>query len=191
MLLYIFIFNLYTYIVYHFLLLLNIITYHILLKYQYIKGLYYYSKGLHQDALDVFNAYEKELESTLPNIDIDTDKDGRLLIHDYVASLRWHSECLLSLAKESDGANYTDTIHEIDYFDKFHSFGVYYAERTNFQRAIAHSYIIQANAYLTLLDDRKKVLQLMDILEGYSSVIENDARYTKEYNDLRKRLSMR
>lgn len=158
------------------------------LKYQYIKGLYYFSKGLYEDALMVFNAYEKELEPMISNISIDSDKEARLLVHDYVASLRWHSECLFSLAKESDKSDHTETIRVIN---QLLIKCIDYAQKTNFQRAIAHSYIIQANAYLTLLDDRKKVLQYMDILQDYSSVIENDARYTKEYNDLRKRLSMR
>ena len=84
--------------------------------------------------------------------------------------------------------NHDSIINEINYLL---STSVSYAEKTNFQRAITHSLLIQANAYLTLKKDYKKGEQIMNDLEKYSSIIENDARYTAEYNELRKQLSSR
>lgn len=162
------------------------IAYNSRLKYQYTKGLYYYSKGIYKNALEIFTAYEKQLEVILKKIEI--NEDTRLIVHDYVASLRWHSECLLREANESDSMNHDNIINEINHLL---STSVSYAKKTNFQRAITHSLLIQANAYLTLKKDYKKGEQIMNDLEKHSSIIENDARYTAEYNELRKRLSSR
>lgn len=153
------------------------------MKYQYIKALYLFSKGDYEASSTAFTNYESKL-STM--IDIDhIESDNKILVHDYIASLRWHSECLLRLAQNDSSQGNSNVDEEIQ---ALLTTAIKFANKINFERAIVHSYIIRIKACLVIKNDYVTARKMLGDLKSYSSIIENDAHYNKEYKILSEEL---
>lgn len=147
------------------------------LKYRYVRALYTFSMGNYVDAHGIFEEYESEVAKII--------KDGReifldkMTLHDYCASLRWHSECLYSLAdNETDKDKLFDITDKVDaLLDK----ALELAEKTNFDRATVHSKLIRTKFYYYLLSDRDRAQEVFRTLKPYEQVIEKDASYRQTY----------
>lgn len=148
------------------------------LKYKYIRALYAFSMDSYVDAERRFSEYEAEIARLIQDGgEISWDEQT---YHDYCASLRWHSECLYSLAKhETDKGKRSDIAAEVDaLLDK----ALELARQTNFERAIIHSYLIRTKFYYYRLDDRESAQKALQALEPYEQVIEKDASYRETYH---------
>lgn len=143
------------------------------MKYIYLKALLAYSTGKFKLSTSLFEEYESEMVDYEKGTDVTlTDKQ---ILHDYVAGLRWHCECLYSLAEqESDQDNLTAIASEAEsLLDQAFEL----AQKTNFERAIVHSQLIRIKFYRYILKDKAKALQLFETLKDYKRVIENDVSY--------------
>lgn len=152
-----------------------------LLKYQYVKALYTFSNGNIDEALILFGNYKREIEAILSQHKSDERLD-KMILHDYIASLRWHSECLyLSVKDEHDPRILNDTMAQafimLDETIKL-------ANNLKFERAIVHSYMIQIKFYLDIMPDMDNSGKLFKELKKYKSTIKNDAMYNHEYHTL-------
>lgn len=152
-------------------------------KYEYIKALYFYAKGDYELALSWFCKYEKNIVELLQD---GGEQENKLLIHDYVASLRWHGECLLMLGQSNRQNDYIEIEEEIQ---NILATAIYYADKVNFERAIVHSNLIRVKACLILKNDCIEARKLMEKLKVYTSTIENDAHYNEEFKKLSERLN--
>ena len=152
-----------------------------LLKYQYVKALYTFSNGNIDEALIFFEDYKKEIESILS-----TQKSGenldKMILHDYIASLRWYSECLyLSVKDEHDPEILNDTMAQA--FAMLDD-AITLASSLKFERAIVHSYLIRIKFHLDIVLDMDNVGKMFKELKKYESTIKNDAMYRHEYQTL-------
>ncbi len=152
-----------------------------LLKYQYIKALYTFSNGNVGEALILFEDYKKEIEAILSKHKSD-EKLDKMILHDYIASLRWYSECLyLSVKDEHDPRILNDTT--VQAFAMLNE-AIILANSLKFERAIVHSYLIQIKFHLNIVSDMDNVGKLFKELKMYKSTIKNDAMYRHEYQTL-------
>lgn len=152
-----------------------------LLKYQYIKALYAFSHKNIEDALIFFADYKEKIETILNKCKSDKIID-KMILHDYIASLRWYSECLyLSINDEHDHKASNATIEQA--FAMLNKV-IKLADGLNFERAIVHSKLIQVKFYLNIMQNIDNAGKLLKELEKYKSTIKNDAMYNHEYQTL-------
>ena len=153
-----------------------------LLKYKYIKALYSYFSNDIEAALVLFEEYEREIKERMMDCQVD-----KLIIHDYVASLRWHCECVYSsLSNRSTD----DLIFSVKKVYKMLDEAVTLAQSVNFERAIVHSIIIRIKFFMLTNRDIEEICELIKSLDNYTNVIKNDALYTREYNNILKKYNM-
>lgn len=152
-----------------------------LLKYQYIKALYAFFHKNIEDALIFFADYKEKIETILSKCKSDKIID-KMILHDYIASLRWYSECLyLSINDEHDHKVSNATIEQA--FTMLNK-AIKLADGLNFERAIVHSKLIQVKFYLNIMQNIDNAGKLLKELEKYKSTIKNDAMYNHEYQTL-------
>lgn len=157
------------------------IPYISLLKYQYVKALYTFSNGNIDEALIFFEDYKKEIESILSKQKSGENLD-KMILHDYIASLRWYSECLyLSVKDEHEPEILNDTMAQA--FAMLDD-AITLASSLKFERAIVHSYLIRIKFHLDIVLDMDNVGKMFKELKKYESTIKNDAMYRHEYQTL-------
>ncbi|MCI9420590.1 MAG: ATP-binding protein [Eubacterium sp.] len=154
-------------------------------KYKYLKALYAYFTGKFNDALALFVQYEKNIKSII-------DRTGearcdKMLIHDYVASLRWHCECIFSMILSEHKEQYMDSVitEMIDLLDE----AILLANTVNFERAIVHSLLIKIKIYDELQMNSDEIFKILERLDDYKSVIFNDVVYRKKYENYKQRFN--
>lgn len=148
-------------------------------KYKYLKALYAYFTGKYDDAVILFEQYEKDIKSIIDHTG--ETRCDKLLIHDYVASLRWHCECILSLIPSEHKEQYLDSIiiEMNDLLDE----AIRLARTINFERAIVHSLLIKIKIYNKLQINSDEIFRIFEQLDNYKTVIDNDAVYRKKYEN--------
>ena len=149
-----------------------------LMKFEYLKGLYKYSIGQYENACLFFEIYESKAKEIFKS---DSElKSDNLLTHDYLACLRWHAECIISMIVKRGKIDVSDNVLKVinDLLDE----AIRMAEKINFKRAIAHSMLIKAKAAHELLNDVDMIRALLIQLHEYESVITKDAVYRKLYH---------
>lgn len=151
------------------------------LKYQYVKALYAFSNREIEEALIVFEDYKKKVETIMSKYESE-EKLDKMILHDYVASLRWYSECLyLVVRDENDSKLRNNTMDQVfEMLDET----IRLANSLKFERAIVHSHLIRIKFYLHIVPNMANVGKLFKELEGYKITIENDAMYSREYRTL-------
>lgn len=147
-------------------------------KYKYLNALYKYSTGQYESAITSFEQYEKEIRSIMDS----TNESGgdKLLMHDYIASLRWHCECILAMfstirqeeMQEEAVASMNSLLDE----------AIRLSRSVNFERAIVHSLLIKIRICQDIGDDANEINALFTQLDAYRSVIDNDAVYRRQYD---------
>ena len=155
-----------------------------ILKYTYLKALYWFSIDETTKAIEVFDEYEKCIKS---KIDMDNPiKDKKMQIHDYVASLRWHCECLYKCL-ENHSYDETESANIVKTIDAMLDDVIKLSKPINFERAIVHSQLTRMKAYLFVGESLDKIDDIYQSLNAYMKVVENDAMYKSEYDVLKKR----
>jgi len=147
-------------------------------KYEYLKALYEYSTGQYEHAITAFEQYEEEIRSILDS----TSEAGRdkLLMHDYIASLRWHCECILAMFPT---IRQTEKQKEaVDSMNCLLEEAIRLSRSVNFERAIVHSLLIKIRIYQNIDDNANEIDALFNQLDAYRSVISNDAVYRRQYD---------
>jgi len=151
-----------------------------LMKYIYIRALYYYNKDDYLNAKVHFEKYELKMKDLLSKKTLNTI-DTKQAQHDYIACLRWHSACLYHLAI----LNHSCSNSHADKIVKKLDDAIKKAEKINFKRAIVHSMILKAQVFLDIMRNKDSALLEFNSLEQYKSVIDNDVMYKVEYNQLK------
>lgn len=147
-------------------------------KYIYLLALYSFSRGSYEDANTYFEKYEKDIKSLIEATG--EEHCDRLIIHDYIASLRWHCECTLAQIDFNNiNSEIKNTVIEID---SVLNEAIRLAKKVNFERAIVHSILIKIRMGIELSYCYSNIMELFDMLDEYQTVIENDAIYRKMYN---------
>lgn len=148
------------------------------LKYQYIKALYYYSLDEFEKALDLFARYEHAIKELM-----EREKTNKIIIHDYIACLRWHCECIyLSVVSEKGSAKSIEK--SIDAVNQMLDTAIGLSEKIGFERAIVHSHLIRIKFYLIEKSDKKRIREIFKQLEDYRQVVSDDIMYNTEYKSL-------
>lgn len=111
----------------------------------------------------------------------------KMLIHDYVASLRWHCECIFSMILSEHKEQYMDSVitEMIDLLDE----AILLANTVNFERAIVHSLLIKIKIYDELQMNSDEIFKILERLDDYKSVIFNDVVYRKKYENYKQRFN--
>lgn len=164
-----------------------------ILKYCYTRALYYFfsDRADEDKAIKLFKSYEEDIKKTLyqhgrDNINMlisqYNPQEIDMFIHDYVASLRWHCECIYSLlSKNPEKFDGVDIISEVDnLIDE----SMELASKVNFERAIVHNQLIRIKFRIFLNHDSEKIPELFNFLNSYTQIINDDAMYQNEYKAL-------
>lgn len=153
-------------------------------KYNYLKALYMYFSGDYDNAIVSFEEYEKGVKSIISQYgEAACDK---MLLHDYIASLRWHCECVLTQMLQSSQDSDLERI--VSEMHKMLDEAIRLSKMVNFERAIVHSILIKIKIGMELKYDQSAVLNDLKQLDAYQDVIANDAVYRKSYNEYRERI---
>lgn len=150
-------------------------------KYKYLKALHKYSTGQYERALTSFEQYEEEVRSL-----INESEGDKLLMHDYIASLRWHCECILAmfptiLQKEMQE-------EAVVLMNRLLDEAIRLSSSVNFERAIVHSLLIKIRICQNLGNHENEITTFFTQLDAYRSVINNDAVYRKQYGQYQQQL---
>ena len=107
----------------------------------------------------------------------------KILLHDYIACLRWHCECILALspAIHREGRSEDAVMQMNGLLDE----AMRLSERVNFERSIVHSLLLKLRISREFKGSLGQVNSLLAALDNYQSVIKNDAVYSKQYNQYR------
>lgn len=150
-------------------------------KYKYLKALYRYSTGQYERALTSFEQYEKAVRRLINESEGDT-----LLEHDYIASLRWHCECILAMLPTILQKEMQE--EAVVLMNRLLDEAICLSSSVNFERAIVHSLLIKIRIYQSLGDHENEITALFTQLDAYWSVIDNDAVYRKQYDQCQQQL---
>lgn len=146
-------------------------------KYKYLKALYEYSTGKYESALTSFEQYEEEIRRIMDSTN-ESEWD-KFLTHDYIASLRWHCECILALfptiLQEEMQAKAVALMNSL--LDE----AIHLSQNVNFERAIVHSLLIKIRICQNRGTDANGINEIFTQLDAYRSVIDNDAVYRRQY----------
>lgn len=153
-----------------------------LMKLTYIIALYSSAKGEYSKANQSFSDYEKSVEDLLYKTDKSTER--KQLEHDYIASLRWHSDCLyhLALCDSDNKENFAN--QAISLLDKAMELAI----PINFQRAVVHSLLTKTSISLEVMNDYEQACEIFDSIEPYITVVNNDVAYNTKYIELETKL---
>lgn len=151
------------------------------MKYKYLKALHEYSIGQYESALASFKRYEKEIKEKMNGVE--EAQWDKILLHDYIACLRWHCECILALspAIHREGRSEDAVMQMNGLLDE----AMRLSERVNFERSIVHSLLLKLRISREFKGSLGQVNSLLAALDNYQSVIKNDAVYSKQYNQYR------
>lgn len=153
-------------------------------KYKYLKALFEYSTGRYESALISFEQYEKEVRHIMESTN-ESEWD-KLLTHDYIASLRWHCECVLAIFptifQEEMQAETVALMNSL--LDE----AIRLSRNVNFERAIVHSLLIKIRICQNLGGNANEINEIFTQLDAYRSVIDNDAVYRRQYAQYQQRL---
>lgn len=145
-------------------------------KYKYLKALYEYSTGKYECALISFEQYEEEIRRIMDSTN-ESEWD-KLLTHDYIASLRWHCECVLAMFPTIQKEMQTKAVALMNsLLDE----AIRLSRNVNFERAIVHSLLIKVKICQNLGADANEINEIFTQLDAYRSVIDNDAVYRRQY----------
>lgn len=153
-------------------------------KYKYLRALHEYSTGQYESAIASFEQYEEKIRSIMDS----SSESGcnKLLIHDYIASLRWHCESILAMLSSvrQDGIEEGAVTSMNSLLDE----AIRLSRRVNFERAIVHSLLIKIRICQDFGEGTNEIDALFTQLDAYRSVIDNDAVYRRQYGQCWQRL---
>lgn len=153
-------------------------------KYKYLTALYQFFTGNIDKAICSFEEYEKDIKCVISkNGEKSCDK---MLIHDYVASLRWHCECILTQISFVHKTEETEAI--VTEMNNMLGEAIRLSKTVNFERAIVHSILIKIKINFELQCSREEILGLFNQLDKYKTIIAHDAVYRKNYNQYREQI---
>lgn len=109
-----------------------------------------------------------------------------MLIHDYVASLRWHCECILKQISFVNSAEEKEAI--VFEMNNMLDEAIRLSKTVNFERAIVHSLLIKIKIGFELKRSKEEILKLFNQLDRYKTIIANDAVYRKSYAQYREQI---
>lgn len=153
-------------------------------KYKYLTALYLFFTGNIDKAITSFEEYEKDIKSIISMYG--GESCDKMLIHDYIASLRWHCECILAKASSLQSMENLKAI--VTQMNDMLDEAIRLSKTINFERAIVHSILIKIKIGFELNYSREETLELFDQLDEYKKIIANDAVYSKNYNQYRKQI---
>lgn len=153
-------------------------------KYKYLTALYLFFTGNIDKANTSFEEYEKDIKSIISMYG--EGSCDKMLIHDYIASLRWHCECILAKASSVQSMENPKAI--VAQMNNMLDEAIRLSKTINFERAIVHSILIKIKIGFELNYSREEILELFDQLDEYKKIIANDAVYSKSYNQYRKQI---
>lgn len=153
-------------------------------KYKYLTALYQFFTGNTDKAIGSFEEYEKHIKCVI--LKHGEESCDKMLIHDYVASLRWHCECILKQNSFVHGMEETEAI--ASKMNNMLDEAIRLSKTVNFERAIVHSMLIKIKIGFGLQRSKEELLWLFNQLDEYKTTIANDAVYCKVYEQYRKQI---
>lgn len=153
-------------------------------KYKYLIALYQFFSGNTDKAIGLFKEYEKNIKCIMSKYG--EESCDKMLIHDYVASLRWHCECILKQISFVQSVEEKEAIafEMNDMLDE----AIRLSRTVNFERAIVHSLLIKIKISFELRCSKEEALRLFNQLDRYKMIIANDALYRKSYAQYREQI---
>jgi hypothetical protein len=149
-----------------------------MLKLTYIQALYHFSYGSFSKANSKFEKYGVGIK------DFRKKSPSKQIEHDYIAYLRWHSDCLYRLAVEDKSHSDEYVAKAIKMLDN----AIECAKPINFERAVVHSLLSKAKIMMNIKHDIDAAKAMLVSLSNYISVINNDVVYNTEYTQLEMQL---